>query len=199
MDVQECKAWLEQVNQCLDTLPLAERLWWQGADLRACCEAGWSVEDTIREGAEAYADGAKAEKSFEPKQCESCGTEAPLHKAAYADESAVGSMMICDSCEDRGALPPEEDRDVTCQNCDARWKESQCKPWWHVHHLHERMDPGEIVPVGECPDCKCWCHLPAKKVELTIEVEGGCVTDVRCDTHEISYTIHDHDVTEDDE
>lgn len=27
-----------------------------------------------------------------------------------------------------------------------------------IHHLHTRLEPGGIVPSGQCPDCNCFCY-----------------------------------------
>ncbi len=43
-----------------------------------------------------------------------------------------------------------------CQNCDWEGDPSKTKP---VKDLEERVAPGEILPVGECPRCGAVCHL----------------------------------------
>lgn len=45
-----------------------------------------------------------------------------------------------------------------CQNCDWQGDEDDTKP---IKHLHQRVAPGEPVPVGECPLCGCLCRLSA--------------------------------------
>lgn len=44
-----------------------------------------------------------------------------------------------------------------CQNCDWRGPESKVSP--DIPHYHERVEEGEPVPVGECPQCRALCHL----------------------------------------
>lgn len=46
-----------------------------------------------------------------------------------------------------------------CQNCDWRGTESQLDD---IQDLHQRVDPGEPMPAGECPECGALCHeIPA--------------------------------------
>jgi hypothetical protein len=49
-----------------------------------------------------------------------------------------------------------------CGNCGEVWKDEDIKPLIDVHHLWERISPGEIVPSGECPDCGALCHSTEK-------------------------------------
>ena len=37
-----------------------------------------------------------------------------------------------------------------CDNCGMRCAEEDLKP---IEHLSMRVDPGGVVPAGECPDC----------------------------------------------
>jgi hypothetical protein len=56
----------------------------------------------------------------------------------------------------------ENDMDsiVECQLCDKEWRENQVIPLENVPDLLQRIDPGEVVPFGECPDPECGglCH-----------------------------------------
>lgn len=73
-------------------------------------------------------------------------------------------------------------RPVRCDNCDWEGDESNFpdnydeleheqiegqygKPLWLVHHLNSRLDEGSEVPVGECPDCQCFCYLAEESTE----------------------------------
>lgn len=43
-----------------------------------------------------------------------------------------------------------------CQNCGKVWREKDLiNP---IPDLHERVDPGEVMPNGECPECHAVCH-----------------------------------------
>lgn len=42
------------------------------------------------------------------KQCEACGrTDRPVNKVKYEDDQGIGSMMVCDLCEEMGDDPLE--------------------------------------------------------------------------------------------
>ena len=49
---------------------------------------------------------------------------------------------------------------IQCQLCDKEWRENQVIPLENVPDLLQRIDPGEVVPFGECPDPECGglCH-----------------------------------------
>lgn len=51
-----------------------------------------------------------------------------------------------------------------CDNCGAKWADDgmdQIEDYW------QRLDPGGVVPSGQCPDCGALCY-PTKGV--------GCVS-----------------------
>ena len=43
-----------------------------------------------------------------------------------------------------------------CQNCNRIWLGVSLKP---IKDLQERVDPGEPIPSGECPNCGALCQL----------------------------------------
>lgn len=50
--------------------------------------------------------------------------------------------------------------DVRCDDCGTEWKENDIKVLLpDIPHLFERIEPGEEVPFGECPDCGALVHL----------------------------------------
>lgn len=50
---------------------------------------------------------------------------------------------------------PDIEYTYTCQNCGMKWNfDDLCQP---INHFDERVQPGEIVPGGECPDCDSLC------------------------------------------
>ena len=73
------------------------------------------------------------------------------------DENAVVSRG-----SDKGAYvqawiwvdDPDADK-FRCQNCQQLWTADQLKD---VQDYHERVEPGEPEPAGECPACGCVCH-----------------------------------------
>lgn len=53
-----------------------------------------------------------------------------------------------------------EDAPCKCQNCDWEGTESQLgQELCNVPDLFQRISPGELVPVGECPECGALCHV----------------------------------------
>jgi hypothetical protein len=42
-----------------------------------------------------------------------------------------------------------------CQNCRRIWNPDELK---HIKDIFERVDPGEPMPSGECPDCGALCE-----------------------------------------
>jgi len=47
-----------------------------------------------------------------------------------------------------------------CDNCQWTGIESQLgKTLFQIHRLAERLDPGSVVPAGECPKCGSFAYL----------------------------------------
>jgi hypothetical protein len=44
---------------------------------------------------------------------------------------------------------------VKCENCHWTGDADDCG---ELQNIHERVEPGEIMPYGECPECGCVCH-----------------------------------------
>ena len=65
-----------------------------------------------------------------------------------------------------------------CQACDTLWTEEQITPLEEVKDLLLRIDPGEVVPSGECPDpdCGALTHLTGRDGE---DREVGMMPDMR--------------------
>jgi hypothetical protein len=70
-----------------------------------------------------------------------------------------------------------------CGNCE--WKGRPTIELQAVPDLAQRLDPGSVVPSGECPKCGALCYLqkprgnaalPAAKA--VIEIKGGCLQTV---------------------
>lgn len=45
---------------------------------------------------------------------------------------------------------------VACDNCGWTGPETDCL---EIKDFHSRVEPGECVPFGECPECGALCHL----------------------------------------
>lgn len=59
-----------------------------------------------------------------------------------------------------------------CNNCGAKWDKENVI---YVFDLQQRVDPGGIMPIGECPDCGALCY-PAKKRSPTKKIYLGIIT-----------------------
>ena len=76
---------------------------------------------------------------------------------------------------------------VACDDCDWSGVAKQVQP---IESLAERIFPGEIVPVGECPECGCLAHLQKKQPKAIYSVtawwptQRGCHRDIEADTPE---------------
>lgn len=48
----------------------------------------------------------------------------------------------------------------TCDNCGWTGDQSEAEPFEDWSALADRLDPGSIVPAGECPECgRCFVYL----------------------------------------
>ena len=45
-----------------------------------------------------------------------------------------------------------------CQNCEWTGPEEELVNADNIPDIHQRVDPGEPMPSGECPKCGCLCH-----------------------------------------
>lgn len=61
------------------------------------------------------------------------------------------------------------DRPVACDNCDWEGEERQLAA---IHDIHERIEPGREVPVGECPACGCLAYYEEAGVMQRISLEA---------------------------
>jgi hypothetical protein len=89
----------------------------------------------------------------------------------------------------------DEKKQLRCRNCDWTGTEDQLgRQLGEIHHLIEKIEPGEIVPYGECPECGCLCFavtdlFPEKpKVKLIVEMHGGTIQSVMKDTDAVDVT-----------
>ena len=64
----------------------------------------------------------------------------------------AGKIVECDNCGWRREWNEDEeyDPDVAC---------NQLIPLLYVHDLGERLDPGSVVPAGECPLCGAFAYI----------------------------------------
>lgn len=66
-------------------------------------------------------------------------------------------------------VPAPEQADNECDDCGKRWPDSKLR---EVDKLFERVDPGGVMPSGECPECGALCY--------PIETDFTVVTLCRC-------------------
>lgn len=54
----------------------------------------------------------------------------------------------------------DEEQPVRCSDCDWLGTFGQIeRTVYQIHHLYERVSPGEIMPAGECPECEALCYV----------------------------------------
>ena len=106
------------------------------------------------------------------------------------DEKTVKTFPSASVREARAGLIPSEETDALnvanniCQNCGEKFRDDQLEEigsggFW------ERVQPGDIVPSGECPNCGALCHplensltpfvVAARKLVITVAATGGLV------------------------
>ena len=81
----------------------------------------------------------------------------PTKEEIIAALSSVGITVIVDDTDLRTALLPETVVICTCDNCGWSGPDADTE---EIRDVMERVAPGEIMPVGECPDCGALVHLP---------------------------------------
>lgn len=98
--------------------------------------------------------------------CSKCGSvnvsrdaSADFNEATQAWEmGGVYDNGSCCDCECTSLVdaPISESPIAECQNCSWRGLESFLNT--DIPHYHERVEPGEEEPAGECPICKALAH-----------------------------------------
>ena len=71
-----------------------------------------------------------------------------------------------------------------CDNCNFESDgDDAIVPWWEAGRLSERLNAGDIVPYGVCPECGCFVYRYDKTLMLhdaasiLLEALHECVTD----------------------
>jgi len=63
-----------------------------------------------------------------------------------------------------------------CDNCGVEWDLEDLQP---IKDLHQRVDPGGVMPSGECPDCGALCYPEKKRRKRPGHL--GCAAYPNCD------------------
>lgn len=67
-------------------------------------------------------------------------------------------------------MTEKTEKTVTCDNCDWTGSEDELsRSLYQIHHLAERLDPGSVVPAGECPECSCLAYIDPTPEERATE------------------------------
>jgi len=92
---------------------------------------------------------------------------------------------------------------LRCDNCWALFKGTGklARVFPDIPGLLERIEPGGIVPAGECPDCGALVYPLNAPVRIGILLEGGLVKGVLADRGNVRAAVLDLDVegADDDE
>jgi hypothetical protein len=59
-----------------------------------------------------------------------------------------------------------------CDNCNGRFWVSEIKSLHEINSLASRLDPGSIVPSGECPDCGAFVYVVSAASKMHEELES---------------------------
>jgi|SRR6185295_8749517 len=104
----------------------------------------------------------------------------------------------------RPTLPNEPAMCEPCPNCGKVSSELELA---EIKDIFLRVDPGEPMPAGECPECGALCHIQSTArqlvagkplhpmlplVRVIVEVQGGCAEVTTCPPG-VEVEIIDHD------
>jgi hypothetical protein len=84
---------------------------------------------------------------------------------------------------------------VRCNNCEWEGEDTSegFTPFGKCCDLYERLVPGEEIPAGDCPECRCFCYLEPKPLYVVCEIFGGVLTNSHVSTADIKVFTMDHD------
>ena len=94
-------------------------------------------------------------------------------------------------CHHWGAAT-EEVRDLcACDDCGWTGALEETQP---IYDFWSRVEPGGIMPAGECPRCGVLAYLLTRPNRVAVMVEGGLVQDVVADRpDELRVAVMDYD------
>ncbi len=104
--------------------------------------------------------------TFGPDSKENTNTVASIIENTFVT-GAIESLSRAAQTEDTGRASDDDGGLHECQNCGAYWPYESLN---EIHKLYERVQPGEIMPSGECPKCGCLC-IPVASDETVEEKE----------------------------
>ena len=90
---------------------------------------------------------------------------------------------------------------LKCDNCNNRYdREEQLRHVFpDIPDLLARLDPGGVVPAGECPACGALVYPEEQPVRILVVVDGGLVQDVLADKPGVEVAVLDQDLDGADE
>lgn len=66
----------------------------------------------------------------------------------------------------------EGDRQCKCDNCQWEGLESELGcDLEETPDLDQRLDPGSVVPVGECPECGCFAYIVEQEKAIDTNID----------------------------
>lgn len=100
-------------------------------------------------------------------RCPYCGSEDLNAGGVEVDAGEALQDVRCLSCDEswtdvyelKNAIFKTEEI-LQCQNCKWEGTDTQLASQWGegIPDLEERLVPGDSVPYGECPKCRCFCY-----------------------------------------
>jgi len=79
-----------------------------------------------------------------------------------------------------------------CGDCGGIWKLDELRGYLD---FWSRVEPGNEIPAGDCPECGAFAYLVKKPVEparVVVTVRGGVVEDVETPAG-VTYEVRDYD------
>ncbi len=136
--------------------------------------------------------------------------EAAATMALAIQRDTDSTATVFDVTDERGKtvrvdLRREEKAEalLRCDNCWALFKDEGklASVFPDIPGLLSRIEPGGIVPAGECPDCGALVYSVKAPVGVAILLEGGLVKGVLADRGNVRAAVLDLDVegADDDE
>lgn len=102
----------------------------------------------------------------------------------------AGETVRVDLEEDDGGVDL-----LQCDNCGKSWTDYELENQFpNIPDLTERIEPGGIVPAGECPTCGALVYPRREPLRVLVLLDGGLVQDVLADREDVEAAVLDQDL-----
>jgi len=95
-------------------------------------------------------------------RCPYCDNNDLEFGAIVANGRTASNDVTCRTCEAKWVdqwtrTGISEEIEATCDDCG--WVGGRSEVTWPPKDLADRLDPGGVVPAGDCPDCGAFTYL----------------------------------------